>query len=508
MVSLPHQIFATFDRYVLEEKVKIPVLKRKFVTNLILLISLNLLIKPFWIFGIDRTVQNVVGDGNYGLYFSLFNFSILLNILLDVGITSYNNRNIAQHNFLLNKHVSNIVGLKFLLAIIYSIFSLGIGAIIGYDKIQFHLLVFLMLNQFLLSFTLYLRSNISGLHLFRTDSLISVIDRTFMIAICGVLLFTNILRKPFSIEWYVYAQTIGYAITTIITFVIVLSKSGKIKIRFNLKFFLVFLRKSYPYALLLLLMSFYNRIDSVLLERLLPDPIGKEQAGIYAQSFRLLDAVSILGVLFAGLLLPIFSKMIKQKEQVGQMLQLSYTLIIVPAIIIAVSSMYYCREIMSVLYKTNTEDSSAILGILMTGFIGIGTTYIFGTLLTANGSLKQLNIMAFSGMVLNILLNVILIPRFYAFGSAYASLITQIFTAAIQVILAINIFKLKINLRFIFQILMFVGVVLVLGTISSNFENWVTAYLFMISISVLFAFLLKLLNLKDLYQIIRFEQDA
>jgi O-antigen/teichoic acid export membrane protein len=255
-------------------------------------------------------------------------------------------------------------------------------------------------------------------------------------------------------------------------------------------------------------MSFYNRIDSVLLERLLPDPIGKEQAGIYAQSFRLLDAVSILGVLFAGLLLPIFSKMIKQKEQVGQMLQLSYTLIIVPAIIIAVSSMYYCREIMSVLYKTNTEDSSAILGILMTGFIGIGTTYIFGTLLTANGSLKQLNIMAFSGMVLNILLNVILIPRFYAFGSAYASLITQIFTAAIQVILAINIFKLKINLRFIFQLLTFVGVVLVLGTISSNFENWVTAYLFMISISVLFAFLLKLLNVKDLYQIIRFEQDA
>lgn len=481
-------------------------MKRKFVTNLILLISLNLLIKPFWIFGIDRTVQNLVGDQSYGMYFALFNFSMILNILLDVGITNYNNRNIAQHNFLLPKHLSNIVGLKFLLAIVYAVFALGIAAIIGYDKIQFHLLFFLIFNQFLISFTLYLRSNISGLHLFRTDSLISVLDRSLMIVICSILLFNSAFKEQFTIEWFVYAQTAAYIITAIITFVVVLNKSGKIKIRFNLKFFLVFLKKSYPYALLILLMSFYNRIDSVMIERLLPDPIGKEQAGIYAHSFRLLDAVSMFGVLFAGLLLPIFAKMIKLKESVGQMVKLSYTLLIVPAIIIAISSVYYSSEIMALLYTSNTENSAGILGILMIGFIGIATTYIFGTLLTANGSLKYLNIMAFSAMVLNIVLNLILIPRYYAFGSAYASLVTQIFTGATQVILVFVIFKLKLNLKFIFQLLMFVAVVAVFGTVSKNIENWVVGYLAMVSASILFAFIFKLFNLKDLYQIVMGKQ--
>jgi len=447
----------------------------------------------------------MVGDESYGLYFALLNFSLILNIFLDIGITSFNNRNIAQHNFLLKKHVSNIVGLKFMLAIVYAIFSFGIAAIIGYDKIQFHLLIFLVFNQFLISFTLYLRSNISGLHLFRTDSIISVLDRSFMIIICSVLLFTNVLGGKFSIEWFVYAQTAAYVLTSLITFAIVLGKSGKIKIHFNLKFFLVFLRKSYPYALLILLMSFYNRIDSVLLERLLPDPLGKEQAGIYAHSFRLLDAASMFGVLFAGLLLPIFAKMIKQKESVAQMLKLSYTLLIVPAIIIAISSVYYSQEIMSFLITSNTEHSSGILGILMLGFIGIATTYIFGTLLTANGSLKYLNIMAFSGMVLNVVLNMILIPRYYAFGSAYASLVTQIFTAAIQVVLVLVIFKLKPQMKFIIQLFMFVGIVVVFGTLSKNIENWFWGYLAMISGSVLFAFLLKLFNIKDLYQIIRYK---
>lgn len=480
-------------------------MKKKFVTNLILLLVLNLLVKPFWIFGIDRTVQNMVGDTSYGLYFALFNFSMVLNILLDAGITNYNNRNIARHNFLLPKHLSNIIGLKLMLAVVYAVFSLLIAGIIGYNKIQFHLLFFLILNQFIVSFILYLRSNITALHLFRTDSFLSVLDRTLMIGICSLLLFTNILGGRFSISWFVYAQTAAYILTAGITFLVVLRKSGRITIRFNRKFFLVFLRKSYPYALLILLMSLYNRIDSVMLERLLPGNTGKEQAGIYAQAFRLLDAVSMFGVLMSGLLLPIFSKMIKQREPVGEMVKLSYTLIIVPAVIIAVSCVYYDGEIMSLLYRSNTAYSSDILGLLMIGFTGIATTYIFGTLLTANGSLKQLNIMAFTGMVLNVALNLILIPKLQAYGSAYASLTTQLFTGAAQLILALYIFRLKPKITYILQLLLFTGLVILMAETSRFMGNWVAGFLALAAGSVLMAFVLRLFRIKDVLRIILYK---
>lgn len=480
-------------------------MKRKFVTNLILLIFLNLLVKPFWIFGIDRTVQNLVGDQSYGFYFALFNFSMILNILLDLGITNYNNRNIARHNFLLPKHLSNIVGLKLVLAIVYAVFSLTVAAIIGYDKVQFHLLFFLIFNQFLISFTLYLRSNISALHLFRTDSVVSVLDRTIMIALCSILLFNDFFRTFFTIEWFVYAQTVAYFFTALITLGIVLKKSGKISIRFNFRFFLVFLRKSYPYALLVLLMSLYNRVDSVMIERLLPGKTGHEQAGIYAQAFRLLDAVSMFGVLVAGLLLPIFSKMIKNREPVGEMVKLSFTLLMVPAIIIAVSSVYYDGEIMALLYHSNTTYSSDILGILMTGFTGIASTYVFGTLLTANGSLKQLNLMAFSGMVLNVALNLILIPRFQAYGSAYASLTTQIFTGAAQLILALVIFKLKPGFIYILQLVGFTGAVIVLAIISKNIENWIFGYFTLIAGAVAFAIFIRLFSVRNVLKIILYK---
>jgi O-antigen/teichoic acid export membrane protein len=153
---------------------------------------------------------------------------------------------------------------------------------------------------------------------------------------------------------------------------------------------------------------------------------------------------------------------------------------------------------MEVLYHSNTEYSSDILGILMTGFIGIATTYIFGTLLTANGSLKQLNWMAFAGMVINVSLNLYLIPRYQAFGSAYASLFTQIITAGAQVVMAVLIFKLKPNYMFIFRLISFVGATVVLAFISSLFGNWFYGYLFLIATSVFSAFLFGLFKIGEL----------
>lgn len=481
-------------------------MKRKFITNLILVIFLNLLVKPFWIFGIDRTVQNVAGADQYGFYFSLLSFSLLLNILLDIGITNFNNRAIAQEPSLISEYFSNIIILKILLGIIYAIICMGTGMIIGYNDLQFKMLIFLVINQFLASFLLYLRSNISGLQYFRIDSLISVLDRTIAIVICGILLWGNITEQVFRIEWFVYAQTAAYIITVIVAFFIVLSKTEFLRFRVDIKYFLSVLKKSYPFALLILLMSFYNRIDSVMLERILAD--GKTEAGIYAQSFRILDAAGMFAFLFAGLLLPIFSRMIKQNDPLGDMVSLSFKLIIIPALALACLSVYYSQYIITWMYNEHEYYSSRIFPLLMIGFVSISTTYIFGTLLTASGNLKELNILAGITLLLNIILNLILIPFYQAFGAAIASLITQTFMAVAQVILAVKKFKFQVNRKLISNLISYTIIIFILGWFSRTYlNNWFAGASVLIILTILFAFLTRLLNLKDIYRIVRFGDE-
>ncbi len=478
-------------------------MQRKFITNLALLLLLNLLVKPFWIFGIDRTVQNMIGAEGYGKYYALLNFSFLLNIILDAGITNYNNRNISQHQHLVSKHFSGIIILRFLLAGAYVLISLILGMTIGYSKEDIHLLIILLVNQFFISFILYLRSNLSGLHLFKQDSIVSVTDRFLMIIICGYLICYN-NGTYLNIENFVHAQSASYLITAVVAFIFLQGRISFQKINWQPAFYIAILKKSLPFALLILLMTFYSRIDSIMLERLLPD--GAFYAGVYAQAYRILDAVNMFGFLFASLLLPMFSHMIKKQQNIQPLTNLAFKLLMIPALTLAAIGLYFSNDIMNLLYHEHGALSAPVFTMLMFSFVCISTSYIFGTLLTANGSLQKLNLTALSGMILNISLNLFLIPLYKASGAAFAGLITQIIMALAQIILAVKILNWKPDWKLISRLLLFFTLIALIANITSRYYPDVKTTLSIILLAPILAFSLGLLRISELKSIMKEQQ--
>ena len=116
------------------------------------------------------------------------------------------------------------------------------------------------------------------------------------------------------------------------------------------------MRQSFPYALLVLLMTFYYRTDSVMLERMLPD--GAFHAGVYAQGFRFFEALNMLGYLFAGLLLPMFSRMLKEGNDVGPLAGLAFRLMLGGALVVAVVAGLEAQAVMDLRYSEATELSA------------------------------------------------------------------------------------------------------------------------------------------------------
>lgn len=479
-------------------------MQRKFLANLSFLLLLNLIIKPVWIFGIDLNVQNTVGAEAYGFYFTLFNFSFLFNILFDFGITNFNNRNIAQNTQLLNKHFSSIIILKILLGILYFFVTFLAAVIWGYRGKELHMLLFLGINQFLISFILYLRSNVSALLFFKTDSVLSVLDRIVMIAICSVLLWGGITKSPFKIEWFVYAQTIAYLITFLVAYTVVIKKASFKRLNWNYPFFVMILKQSLPYALLVLLMTFYNKIDTVMLVRLIDGAAGRIQSGIYAHAYRLLDAVNSFAFLFSMLLLPLFAKLIKIGTGVEKIVKLSFSILFVLSVIVTAVSVVFSYPIMDLLYELHISESARLFPVLMASFIAISSSYIFGTLLTANGNLKLLNYLAGFGMILNVMLNILLIPRHGAYGSAWASLITQSSISILQVILSIHFFKIKVSYSYLLKLLFFVAGVVIIGYFTPLLQfNWSVNFVLMIFASLAIAAILRLLNVGHFIDVLK-----
>jgi O-antigen/teichoic acid export membrane protein len=472
-------------------------MQRKFIINIVFLLSVNLLIKPFFIFGIDRGVQNEVGAAAYGLYFTLFNFSSLFQIVVDFGIQNFNNRNIAQHHHLLDKYFSHLSLLKVLLSVAYGVLVLLGAMLCGYTWTEIHLLLFIVINQILLSFILFFRSNISGLQEYFTDSLVSVLDRLLLIAVCGFLLWYNPFASPFRIEWFVYAQTLVYSLTALVAFGLVFRRLKTFFWHWNPAFQVSLLRGSLPYALSFFLMSVYTRLDTVMIERMLPD--GAHEAGLYASAYRLLDASNMIGYLFASLLMPMFAKLIQEKTPVLSLARFSFQALWVAAATLAAACFVYREPIMHLLYTESNAYSADLLGWLMLSFPAVSTMYIFGCLLSANNTMRATNWIYAAGVVVNLGLNIVLIPQFKALGAAYATLFTQIIIGLGLVFVAQRTFAWRNDFVIVFKIFAFFVInYLIFWFLQNSTIFWLYGFVAGCFAALALAFALRLVDIKNL----------
>ena len=451
-------------------------MQNRFIKNIIFLLFLNLLVKPFWILGIDREVQNILGDASYGTYQALFNFSYLFYILLDLGITNFNSRSVAQDPKTLSQRFGGLTEIKLLLGLLYAVVIFVVGYFLGYcEGLKFKLLCWCGLNQVLLSFILYLRSNIQGLLLFKQDSILSVFDRVLAIVIMCLVLWSGWFPKEkFNVIWFLQAQTLAYICTLLFALTIVLRHVEKLSFKINFQFLKEILCQSLPFALLVLLMSVYSRIEPVLLERLLDDK--GVQAGIYSRAYRLFDAA------MAGIVL--------------------------------IMCAFYRQEIMLMMYNPEETETEAayltrigqyanVFPLLMGSFFCLSTTYVFGTLLTANGSLKQLNLVATAGVVINILLNLIVIPRFKAVGAACTSLCVQAVTAWLQYYLAKHILKFDLGGRYWLHIVLFFASIAAITLLVKQLNiNWIIGFLIAFAMNCGAIFFTRMLRLKEIVTLV------
>lgn len=440
-------------------------MRRFFARNLLFVVGINLLVKPAWIFLIDRGVQNRVGHGSYGLYQALLNMSIILQFVLDFGLNSYNTRMISREPGQFAQRFPVMLGVRLVLMGVYALAVLCVGYVAGYRGEALQLLIGTLLIQTLTSLLLFIRGNIAAFQRFRMDGILSVTDRVLMIAVCSCLLWLP-LGAAFQISWFVWAQVGCYAAAIAVGFYM-LRMITKVPLRMSFHFSSLreMLRASFPYALLTFLMSLYMRMDVTLIERI----AGKEEAGIYAAAFRQLDVGNVVAILFAGMLLPLFGRMLAEKNPVTPIVHLSTDLLLPVTGMISAMAWSSGTDIMHLLYPTSGTYEGQVFGWTMLCLPAYALMYIYSTLLTANGALRLLNGLAATATAVNLILNLILIPRLGALGAAIVASITQWSIALCSVYFATQRNQLDMPLSWIFRHVLFFGILASLAAFLSLF---------------------------------------
>lgn len=401
-----------------------------YIKQILFLVLINVLIKVFYVFGIERQVQINVGTSAYGLYFALFNFTYLFQVINEFGIQNYNLQVIASKSQSVRTQLHLVSWVKLFLNLLFLGLLITFGLALGYEK-HFSWLWLLGVNQILVSWISYLRTFYSGRNLNRQDAYISVLDKSLMILFIGVILITPSWRGKLTMGLFLGLQTTALLITAITAHLWAGDLNYTRWIKPKMQEVISMLKSCIPFVLTVFLMTVYARLDGVMIERLLPQ--GAHEAGIYAAGYRLLDAVNMVIFLAAVPLLTVYAMHKENANTIYNVYRSALWLIGILTIGGAIFLVIYARDIMNWIYPGSNHYWADVLQPIIITFIPTGLIMITSSLFTAHRSLGKINRYFAGSILVNLMLNWWLISKYQALGAAWATIFTQGFTALVLI---------------------------------------------------------------------------
>lgn len=186
------------------------------------------------------------------------------------------------------------------------------------------------------------------------------------------------------------------------------------------------LRDSWPLIFSGLVVMLYMRIDQVMIRQML----GNEALGYYSAAVYLAEGWYFLGMAASSSLFPAIVKAREiSAELYAERLQRFYRLMAWLAISVALPMHFLADPLIALIYGPPFQPAAAVLKInVWTGvfvFLGVASS---SWLVTEN--LQRISLVRTSiGATLNVVLNLLLIPRYGIVGSAWATLIAQAFAS-------------------------------------------------------------------------------
>jgi len=382
---------------------------------------LNLTIKPINLL-LENIVQDKVGHIQYGLFAALNALSFLFIVLLDIGINQFLTKKFASETEKSSEQLSIYFSFKVVLASVYPFFMLAIGYIMGYRGVEIVLLFLISLSYCAYQLLMYIRAKYQASQFFGLDSLASISDKTLLIIFTGILLITGI-----SLQNYTLARLASMVVALVVVAIpaIKLYSPNAFAFKWKHREWADILKMTYPFAFITILFSLHDKIDQVMIERML----GEHASGLYAAAYRWLDAF----MMFLWIVLPMFFARFaffkNSPKDLSKILSMGQVISGVPMIFISCFVWFHSKQFFFLLGNSTPveiTEMSLCLQILF-GAVFIHALFAcFGTLLSATGGEFFMNRILVFSILLNVVLNVILLPRIGISGAAIATVISNL----------------------------------------------------------------------------------
>ena len=377
----------------------------------------NAIVKPLWFVFITYVCIRFMGLEQYGVMTAALALMSICDGSLTLGSTPYTIREVARDTSRSSEFFSNLLVSRMLLSLVAVGIGLGIRVILGTGALD--VVLFAGSYVFFRNLLEYCRALFRAHERFQMEAGSTVLEKVLVVGggSWALLLVPDAASALLGMSAgmaLAFLFNLGWTTRTLAPF-----RFGEIAWSFY--------RKALPHALPLGLSSLfvllYYRTDSIMIEAM----EGQLVTGQYGLAFRITEAMILLPYIVTGVLLPRLSALHDSDRTAFRRLFRQGMLGMAGVAGLASATVWVLAPWIIHVLDPSPEalPSIELLRVLVLSFILNAVNQIGITHLTATHRQNRLAVVLAAAAILNIALNLILIPEFSANGAAWATVVTQ-----------------------------------------------------------------------------------
>lgn len=461
---------------------------QRIIKNSIVL-TVSQVLSKFVNIGLILVLTRLLGKDGFGVYSFSFAYVSLFGFLIHLGLITLLVREIAKHK----DQTDTLLGSTFPIVIIFSGITLllmnTVAFALDWNTLERTIISIFGFYFVFDTFGRYFLAVARAFEKMEYVALTDILERILLLCmatICWLL--------QYSLIHLVILFAIVELMKAVSGFVIVTKYFTRFKLIWWPEGTWSMLKEAYPFALIGLFTIVSQRIDLIFLKYF----YSTDVVGIYSAARKFIESLAFIPENIYFAVFPALSVLfISQKEKFNLTFQRTFIALLTIAVPISAGLYILAPKIIHLLFEPEFKDAAIALRWLSIALLAIFIRYVFAAVLNTIGKQRLFAIIMGISMSVNIIMNLILIPKYQIAGASIAvigSELTIIF-CSLPVILKIMPFS---------WIKTFVPKILIMGILMCIIifmvKDWALLPIVLLSASVyiLLLFILNLVSLKEL----------
>ncbi len=364
-------------------------------------------------------IARVIGVENTGVYFFAITFTTIFTVVADFGMGPVLTREVARYPDRSEQYLHTAFWSK----VMFGVVSYGL-VIFFVNILNYPYLTKLLVS--ISGITMFFDNLHAAFYsIFRArknliyESIGIVSSQAITLVIGSLALFNH-----WSLYWLILAYTIPAFLNFIFSAICLKKIYGLIyRWSFNFEIFKMFLGFAFPFALAGIIGRLYAYSDSLLMSKML----SAQELGWWSVPYKISFAFQFVPVALSASIYPVMSELyLTQKEKIGYLFLKSWRYLFTVVFPISFGLIALATPIIIKLYKPQFSPAIPVLQILLISLIFGYLSFVTGATLNASNKQKtQTSLLAFA-LLVNILTNLLLLPKIGIMGAAYAALLSNV----------------------------------------------------------------------------------